>query len=106
MATEIVRRARTGGKRAAMLAWAGLLAGCTGGADTVISGLGNSGNLVNAPAHQQLAKELADHDGAPAVSTEDLRRAFLAIRDKALDGELDAALVLFQVASFQRDAAD
>ncbi len=81
-------------------------AGCAGGGDTVVSGIGNSGNLINSPLSEQVAQILVKSDRAPRISDEELRTVFGAIRQRALDGELDAAMVLFRVASLQHDSDD
>jgi hypothetical protein len=88
------------------LAVLGLL-GCTGGGESVISGLGNSGNHIGTAAlWQALAEELAEHGATPAVSDEDVRAVFDVIRRHALEGELDAALVLLRLAAEQGEAEE
>jgi hypothetical protein len=83
------------------------IAGCTGGGETVISGLGNSDNYIGSAATwDSLADELADYEGTPAVSDEDLQLAYAAIRRHALEGELEAVLVLLKLAEEQRAAED
>ena len=92
-----------------MAAWLALLSvsftsGCTGGGDTVISGLGNSDNHIGTDAiWESLADELADFEGTPSVSNEDLKSVFDVIRRHALEGELEAALVLLKLAEEQRE---
>jgi hypothetical protein len=87
------------------LAWLAVLplalAGC--GGETVVSGFGNSGNVIGAEVTDQLAKELAQAPAIPAVSDDDLRTAFSAIRERAFQGDADAALVLLRVAAHQRE---
>ena len=92
-----------------MAAWLALLSvsfasGCTGGGDTVISGLGNSDNHIGTAAiWESLADELADFEGTPSVSNEDLKGIFDVIRRHALEGELEAALVLLKLAQEQHE---
>ena len=80
--------------------------GCTGGGETVISGLGNSNNLIGFDVLGRVADELAESPAIPAVSDDDLRAAFSAIRENALKGDPDAALVLLLVAGEQREETD
>lgn len=83
-----------------------LALGCTGGGETVISGLGNSNNLIGFDVLGRVADELAESPAIPAVSDDDLRAAFAAIRENALRGDPDAALVLLLVAGEQREETD
>ena len=77
--------------------------GCAGGGETVISGLGNSSNVIGSASLLELvAKELAIQQSTPTVSDEELGQAYAAIRTRALDGEPEAALVLLRVAAYQR----
>jgi hypothetical protein len=68
-----------------------------------IVGMGNSGNVIGADALDRVAEALAESPAIPAVSDDDLRAAFSAIRENALKGDPDAALVLLLVAEEQRD---
>ena len=78
--------------------------GCTGGGDTVISGLGNSGNNIGAAAlWSLLANTLAEHEATPTVRNEEIASVYEAIRQNALRGELESALVLLKLAADQRD---
>jgi hypothetical protein len=81
-------------------------AACAGGGDTVVSGIGNSGNLINSPLSEQVARILVKSNQAPRIGDEELRTVFGAIRQRALDGELEAAMVLFRVASLQHEQND
>jgi len=92
------------GRIAFVLLFAAL--GCTGGGETVISGFGNSGNTVGASVFDRVAEELAESPAIPAVSDDDLRAAFSAIRADALEGDPKAALVLLLVAGEQREESD
>lgn len=83
---------------------ASVAVGCTGGGETVISGFGNSDNYVGSAAlWGALADEFADYEGTPKVSDEDLQLAFAAVRKRALEGDLDAALVLLKLSEEQRE---
>ena len=93
-----------GARGVALLATLAAL-GCGAGADTVISGFGNNGNVIGANVLELVAHELARQSSIPAVSDDDLLAAFGAIRDHARSGDPDAALVLLRVAAIQREAA-
>ena len=80
--------------------------GCTGGGETVISGLGNSSNYIGFDVLGRVANELAESPAIPAVSDDDLRAAFSAIREDALAGDPKAALVLLLVAGEQREESE
>jgi hypothetical protein len=91
----------------AALAALGLAApGCTGGGETVFNGIGNGGNIIGTDALERVAQELAEEPAIPAVTDDDLRAAFAAIREHALSGDPDAALVLLRVAARQREDAE
>jgi hypothetical protein len=93
------------------LVWAGLI-GLLGlavirsvfdGGDSVIRGMGNSANRIYVdPVRDELAAAIAAHEGAPAITAEELAETFAAIRQRAREGDLEAALVLFRVAEMQR----
>ena len=94
-------------RTAAMLAALFLaVPGCTGGGETVVSGFGNGGNIIRTDELERVAEELASQPAIPAVSDDDLRAAFAAIREHALAGDPDAALVLLRVAARQREAGE
>ncbi|MDJ0848873.1 MAG: hypothetical protein QNK04_10885 [Myxococcota bacterium] len=77
--------------------------GC-GGGENVITGFGNSGNQLGAHAlWASVAHELAEHEATPAVTDEDVRRSYGVVRQHALDGELEAALVMLKLAEEQRE---
>lgn len=86
----------------AALALLPLATACTGGADAVITGFGNNGNLIGVDVLERLAKELARLEPLPVVSDDELRSAWSAIRQHALAGDPDASLVLLRVAALQR----
>ena len=76
--------------------------GC-GGGENVVSGLFNDGNQIGSAAlWASVAEELAAHDATPAVTDEDIERLYGVVRRHALEGELDAALVLLKLAKQQR----
>jgi hypothetical protein len=83
--------------------WILTSAGCTGGGETVVSGIGNSGNVIGTNVSDQLAEELAQSPAIPPVSDDDLLAAWNAIRDKARSGDPDATLVVLRVAAEQRE---
>jgi hypothetical protein len=85
-----------------LLAAAGT-AGC--GAETLITGLGNSSNVIGANTVDLVALELARQPAIPAVGDDDLRAVFGAIRARALEGDGEAALVLLRLAAHQRESA-
>lgn len=89
----------------ALLAFGVMSLGCTGGAETAITGFGNGGNFIGTSGVlERAARELAMLEAIPEVSDEDLRGVFGAIRARALDGNPDAVLVLARVAALQRPA--
>jgi hypothetical protein len=72
---------------------------------SAVSGFGNGGNHVYAdPVRDQLAELLVSTRSAPDVSDEALREIHDAIRRRAAAGDLDAALVVLQVAALQRES--
>lgn len=77
------------------------------GGGSLIRGMGNGANRIYLGG---VGAELAESIGAsPAiskVSDEDLQAAYLAIRQRAMSGEIDAAMVLFRVAEIQRRQTD
>jgi len=82
----------------------GVVVGCTGGGDTVISGLGNSGNYIGKAAlWNLLADQFAQHPATPAVTDEEIEQIYGVIRENALEGDLNAALVLLTLAEEQRE---
>jgi len=71
---------------------------------SAVSGFGNGGNRVYAdPTRDELAELLVSTGSAPDVSDEALRAIHEAISRRAAAGELDAALVVLQVAALQRE---
>jgi hypothetical protein len=79
------------------------LPGCTGGGETVISGLGNSNNYVGKDDEiRMLANALAKQDIVPAVTDEDIMTIYGKVRDKALEGDFKASVVILRLAAHQR----
>jgi hypothetical protein len=83
-----------------------LLASLGCGGETVVSGFGNNGNVFGVDVLGRVADELAKSPSVPAVSDDDLRAVFSAIREDALEGDPKAALVLLLVAGEQREPKD
>jgi hypothetical protein len=72
---------------------------------SAVSGFGNGGNRVYAdPVRDELAELLVSTRSAPDVTDEALREIHEAIRRRAAAGDLDAALVVLQVAALQRES--
>lgn len=73
----------------------------------VIRGPGNSGNnFYLDPLRDQLAATVATHPQTPTITDEELVEIFGAIQQRAREGDLSAALVLFRVAEKQRAEQD
>jgi len=74
---------------------------------SAVSGFGNGGNHIYAdPTRDRLAELLVTTDTAPVVSDEVLAGIYDALERKATGGDLDAALVMLQVAALQRDPGE
>ena len=81
-----------------------LLVGCTGGGETVVSGIGNSGNRIRTDAVvDDIAEALSEHPAVPEVEVEDILQAFESIRAHAREGDLQATLVLLELAARQSE---
>ncbi|SHG77924.1 hypothetical protein [Ferrimonas marina] len=79
------------------------LAACTGGGETVISGIGNSGNRFGDESDLELlARAVARHDGTESVTDEELAKIFVTLKQQAIDGNAESALVVYRVAAIQR----
>ncbi len=86
-----------------LLTLGAVILGCTGGADTAISGFGNGNNIIGASGVLELtAREFATLDAIPEVTDEELRKVFGSIRTRAVEGNPDAVLLLVRVAALQR----
>lgn len=80
-----------------------VLAGCTGGGETVVSGFGNTGNYFGVEGEVDiLAEELATFPSTPRVTDEELMQIYGAIRDNAVRGDPKAAIVMYKLAVRQR----
>ena len=76
---------------------------CTGGGETVISGLGNSGNYIGKDDDiAMLANALAKHTVLPRVSDEEIIKLYSNIQEKARDGDFKASVVILRLAAYQR----
>ena len=79
----------------------------TSGGGSIIIGAGFSGNRINADTvSDQLAAAIAAHPSTPEITDEWLGETLNAIRDRAREGDLEAALVLFRIADKQRTSPD
>lgn len=83
-----------------------LLTGCgnVGGGETVVHG--NDNTIVQDRAIDRVAAALAEFDSTPEVTDADIRAVYETVRGRALEGDLDAALVLLKVAAIQRTPPD
>ena len=76
---------------------------CTGGGETVISGLGNSGNYIGKDDDiAMLANALAKHTVLPRVSDEEIIKLYKNVQEKARDGDFKASVVILRLAAYQR----
>ncbi len=79
------------------------LAGCTGGGETVVSGIGNSGNFFGVDAEaEMLARSLSHDPNVPDVKDEDLLKIYNVVLAAALDGDIRSSVVIYKLASRQR----
>jgi hypothetical protein len=79
------------------------IAGCTGGGETVISGLGNSGNYIGKDDEiAMLANALAQHRILPRVSDEEIVSLYEHVQAKAREGDFAASAVILRLAAYQR----
>jgi hypothetical protein len=89
---------------ASFFVWIAMFTVAMATSGSAVSGFGNGGNRVYAdPTRDELAELLVSTRSAPEVSDDALRRIHEAISRRAEAGELDAALVVLQVAALQRD---
>lgn len=68
-----------------------------------IVGVGNSGNRLGSPPYEEVAEMLAKLEATPAVDDAMIERIFTAIAGRAERGEPEAALMILQLASKQRE---
>jgi hypothetical protein len=73
------------------------------GGGSLIQGMGNSSNRIYANRiADEVAEAIAESSVVPEVSDDELRATYVAIRDRARSGDLEAAMVVFRVAQIQR----
>jgi hypothetical protein len=73
------------------------------GGGSLIRGMGNGANRIYLGGiGNEVAEAIAASSAVSEVADDDLRAAYLSIRQRALSGEIDAAMVLFRVAEIQR----
>ena len=97
-------------KRNQGLAWGALigllgLAGIKGvfGGQGLIKGIGNSGNHFHFdPTTHKLPDLIATNETIPAITDEQLAETFQAVLARALEGDLEAATIVFKAAEIQR----
>lgn len=90
---------------AALFVWVAMFSVAMATNGNGVSGFANTNNRIYAdPTRDELAELLVSTKSAPRVSDEDLRTIREAIGRRAAAGELDAALVVLQVAALQREA--
>src|SRR5687767_4329927 len=72
-----------------------------------ISGIGNSGNTfgVARTSARDLARRAAGHDFVPRVTDDRLRDIALAVEARALQGDVEAAAFVFELAALQKEKA-
>ncbi len=88
----------------ALFIWIAMFTVSMATSGSAVSGFGNGGNRVYAdPTRDELAELVVSTGSAPDVSDEALRAIYEAISRRAAAGELDAALVVLQVAAHQRE---
>ncbi len=89
---------------AALFVWIAMFTVAMATSGSAVSGFGNGGNRVYAdPTRDELAELIVSTGSAPDLSDAALREIHEAIRRRAAAGELDAALVVLQVAALQRE---
>ena len=81
-----------------------VLIGCTGSGETVVSEFGNSGNFFGADAEaEMLARVLSEDPNVPEVRDEDLLKIYEVVRSAALTGDIRSSVVIYKLASRQRE---
>lgn len=82
-------------------------AAASSGGAVRISGIGNSGNTFGGSRGSalHLARRAAAHDFVPRVSDDRLRDITLALQAQALQGDVEAAAFVFELAALQKEAA-
>lgn len=79
-----------------------MLLGCDfiGGGETVVKG--NDNLVVADPTRNLIARTLSRLEAIPEVTDAELQQMYGVIRDKAMEGDFDAMLVVLRLAEFQR----
>jgi hypothetical protein len=75
-----------------------------GGGDTIVRGDDNL--VVRNPNRELVSRAFAQFEAVPRVSDADLQQMYAVIRRQALDGDLDATLVMLRLAAIQRQPVD
>ena len=90
---------------AALFIWVAMFTVAMATSSSGVTGFANTNNRIYAdPTRDELAELLVSTKSAADVSDETLRTIQEAISRRAAAGELDAALVVLQVAALQRKA--
>ena len=101
MSTRAILGLLAGG---ALFIWLAMFTVAMATSGSAVSGFGNGGNRVYAdPTREELAELLVSTGTAPDLSGDTLREIYEAVERRAAAGDLDAALVLLQVAALQRE---
>jgi len=82
-----------------MRAWIALIAALAAGCGNV-----TATTYTEESSAERLAKVLAERESTPRISDETLARVVAAITQRAEAGDVEAALVLFELAARQREA--
>ena len=89
---------------AALFVWVAMFTVSMATSGTAVSGFNNVNNRVYAdPTREELAELLVSMRSGPEISDEALHAIHEAISRRAAAGDLDAALVVLQVAALQRE---
>ena len=83
-----------------------VLSGCgnISGSETIVKG--NDNLLVQDQTIDRVAAALAEFKSTPEVTDADIAAVYEEVRRDALEGDLDAALVMLKVAAIQRAPAN
>ena len=88
---------------AALFVWVAMFTVAMATSGSGVSGFANTNNRIYADStRDELAELLVSTKAAPEVSDEAIRAIHEAISQRAAAGDLDAALVVLQVAALQR----
>ena len=79
------------------------LSGCTGGGETVFTGLVNDNIRYNTDTlTEDIAGTLVKLEATPEITDEELAGLYAAIRSRAMNGELEPTLIMLTIAAIQR----